>query len=200
MIQLFQRLIPKRKSPLFRWAFLFMAEPSNLTTYTKFEIDKWPFSPAFQDFADFLGLSPDKDSRGINWRYDKKTADKMQKIYVWGMIKAKTNDHEKIKEIVYNLQRKIGTNWEGKTLIDRLWQHTMFDAQFKKEVEKLYEQIETKEEEKKEEPIKVERPEKGIPAKVKPLKKIEKVERAMRNEMEIKQSPVKESKPIPIEI
>ena len=172
----------------------------SLTGFTRFEPDKWPFSPVFQDFADFLGLSPDKDARGVNWRYDQKTADKMQKIYVWGMVKSKTNDHEKIKEMVYNLQRKIGTNWEGKTLVDRLWQHTMFDTQFKKEVDKLYKQIETNEEKKEEEPVKVDRPEKGMPAEAKPLKKIEKIERAMRNPIEVKPTPLKESKPVPIEI
>ena len=174
-----------------------MTEPATLAGHTRFDINEWPFSPAFQDFADFLGLSPDRDAKGINWRYDKKTADKIQKVYIWGMVKAKTNDHEKIKEMVYNLQRKVGINWEGKTLIDRLWQHTMFDTQFKKEVEKLYQQIESKEE-KKEEPIKVERPEKGILAEAKPLKKIEKIERAMRNEIEIKQTPTKEFKSVPI--
>ena len=140
----------------------------SLTSFTRFEPDKWPFSPSFQDFADFLGLSPDKDAKGVNWRFDQKTADKMQKIYVWGMVKSKTNDHEKIKEMVYNLQRKIGTNWEGKTLIDRLWQHTMFDTQFKKEVEKLYKQIESNKEEK-EEPVKVDRPKKGIPKEASPI-------------------------------
>ena len=174
-----------------------MTEPATLAGHTRFDINEWPFSPAFQDFADFLGLSSDRDAKGINWRYDKKTADKIQKVYIWGMVKAKTNDHEKIKEMVYNLQRKVGVNWEGKTLIDRLWQHTMFDTQFKKEVEKLYQQIESKEE-KKEEPIKVERPEKGILAEAKPLKKIEKIERAMRNEIEIKQTPTKEFKSVPI--
>ena len=148
-----------------------MTEPATFAGHTRFDINEWPFSPAFQNFADFLGLSSDRDAKGINWRYDKKTADKIQKIYIWGMVKAKTNDYEKIKEEIYNLQRKIGVNWEGKTLVERLWQHTMFDANFNRQLRSLERKAQEEKENKVEKPRKVSRPTKSIPASSKTIAK-----------------------------
>ena len=156
-------------------------------TFSFQPVNEWPFSPKFQDFADFLGLSPDRDAKGVNWRYDKKTSDKMQQIYTWGMVKAKSVDHDQIKEAVYSLQKKVGLNWVGKILVDRLWQHTTFDAQYKKEVAKLYKQIETTEKKETKEEVKpqVERPEKLAPAESKPMKKIKQTEQSLKNTMDI---------------
>src|SRR3990167_2638520 len=168
----------------------------SVVQYTRIDKDKWPYSPIFQDFADFLGLSAERDAKGMNWRHDQKTIDKIQKIYFWGMVKAQSNDHDKIKEIVYNLQRKVGVNWVGKTLIDRLWQHTIFDTSFKRQIEKLSKQIEAneqKEAKKIEEPVRIERPEKGIPASTKPIKKVKQEHQNFKNTMEIpeiKQKPM----------
>lgn len=147
-------------------------EPTTLTGYTRLDLDSWPINPSFQDFANFLGLTAKKDSKGTYWDFDEKTIDKIKKVYFWGMVKAQTNDHEKIKEAVYDLQRKIGTNWEGKTLVERLWQHTMFDTNFKSAVEKLSKQIEANEQQKKtkEERPKVNRPQKLQPSETKPVK------------------------------
>ena len=183
-----------------------MAEPTSITGYTEFNIGDWPFSPKFQDFSTFLGLSAERDAKGINWRFDEKTSKKIEQIYVWGMLKAKSGDHDEIKKVVFDLQKKVGVNWVGKTLVDRLWQHTMFDTNFKKEIEsfiksKQKEIVEEQEQKEKEMEKKVDdRPQKGIPAPTKKLGKIENVIRSMKNEMEIGESKQEPTKSIPIKI
>ena len=181
-------------------------EPTTLTGYTGFDIGSWPFSPKFQDFATFLGIPAERDAKGTNWRFDEKTSKKIEQIYVWGMMKAKSGEHEDIKKAVFDLQRKVGVNWVGKTLVERLWQHTMFDANFKREIVnfvKSKQKEAVKEQEKKDEDMerKVDnRPQKGIPVPIKKLGRIETIVRSMKNEMEIGESKQEPTKPIPIEI
>ena len=95
---------------------------------TLLSTDEWPYSPKFQDFADFLGLPADHDAKGVNWRYDDRTAKKIEELYTWGRSKANTNDHDQIKLTVKNLTRGLGVNWVGKSLVDRLWQYITMEA------------------------------------------------------------------------
>ena len=85
--------------------------------------NEWPYTPEFQDFANFLGLPSEKDSRGINWRYDDKTAKKIEEVYLWGKNKSEGGDHIRTKLAVKELQKQLGVNWKGKTLVDHLWQY-----------------------------------------------------------------------------
>ena len=96
----------------------------------------WHYNPKFHDFATFLGLN-ERDAKGVNWKADKTTREKMGQVYLWGALKADTDDHQKIKAEIYKLQRAVGINWVGKSLVDRLWQHTVFDQDFKKKLQRV---------------------------------------------------------------
>ncbi len=96
---------------------------------TNIEPNEWPYSPKFHDFANFLGLSGAKDSRGIYWRGDEKTAGKVEEIYKWGQASSGSDDHTRIKTQISKLQRNLGTNMRGKSLIDLLWQYTAMNTQ-----------------------------------------------------------------------
>src|SRR3990167_3801708 len=101
-----------------------MAEPTTLTDQTRFDTNEWPYSIKFQDFATFLGLPANKDSKGIYWRGDYKTAKKIEEIYSWGKSATNSDDHIRVKTAIKTLQRKLGTNMQGKSLVDVLWQYT----------------------------------------------------------------------------
>lgn len=101
---------------------------------TLVENDQWPYNPNFQDFVAFLGLPAEKDSKGTRWNYDQKTAQRIEELYKWGIVKVKSFDHEKVKEVIYNLQKKIGTNWIGKSLVDKLWQYIQFDSNYSQKI------------------------------------------------------------------
>lgn len=114
-----------------------MPEPTNLTGYTKYYSKEWPYNPNFQDFATFLGLPAERDFKGTRWNYDKKTAERIEEIYKWGIVKIGGFDHEKIKKVVYQLQRNVGVNWLGKSLVDRLWQYIQFDSGYNGRLKEL---------------------------------------------------------------
>lgn len=93
------------------------------------KLQEWPYSPRFQEFADFLGLPSNKDSKGIDWRHDEKTAKKIEEIYAWGKNHSKSEDIVDVMLSVRQLQRDLGVNWRGKTLVDHLWGWTQLDTQ-----------------------------------------------------------------------
>lgn len=105
---------------------------------TLLSTDEWPYSPKFQDFADFLGLPADRDAKGVNWRYDDRTAKKIEELYTWGKSKANTDDHDQVKLVVKNLTRGLGVTWVGKSLVDRLWQYVTMEASNPHLSKKLY--------------------------------------------------------------
>ena len=96
---------------------------------TNLKMNEWPYSPKFHDFSSFLGLPAAKDSKGIYWRGDERTAKKMEDIYGWGKAKSKSKDHEDVKLSVKKLQGRIGVNWRGKLLVDKLWEYVRMDTQ-----------------------------------------------------------------------
>lgn len=172
--------------------------------HTIIDMSGWPFNPNFQDFASFLGLPAEKDAKGVNWRFDEKTASKMQQIYLWGMIRSKSNDHDIIKKAIYELQRKVGVNWQGKTLIERLWQHTTFDTNFKKTLEQFIvsqqkAKVKEEQQEQKELQQKAEdRPQKSEISSIKQIGKVDTIIESMTNDMKIKEIKIQKSEPVPI--
>ncbi|MHA2069399.1 MAG: hypothetical protein ACXABY_33985 [Candidatus Thorarchaeota archaeon] len=90
--------------------------------------DKWPYSPKFQEFATFLGVPASKDAKGVNWRYDKKFARKIEDIYKWGKLYSKSEDPLDIMLSVKQLTRELGVSFRGKTLVDHLWGFTQLDS------------------------------------------------------------------------
>jgi len=90
--------------------------------------DDWPNSPKFQEFATFLGLPAEKDARGINWRHDKKTAQKIEEIYAWGKLVSDSEDPVEIMLSVKQAIRDLGVQVRGKTLVDHLWGWTQLDS------------------------------------------------------------------------
>ena len=144
-----------------------------MTINTTFlDTEKWPYDPKFQDFANFLGLSPKRDAIGITWPWGEQIRDKIKEIYLWGKIMSGSADHETIKERVYSLKRSLGTNSLGETLVHELWQYTKFDHSYNRKKEELVEKGIVSEE--KEIPIepKEERPQKAIPAEGRPIKQV----------------------------
>lgn len=117
-------------------------EPQTLTGHTRANVDEWPYSIKFHDFATFLGLPAERDSRGIYWRGDQDTAKKIEQIYSWGRAAAKTDDHVVVKTKVKQLQRHLGTNVVGKSLVDVLWRYTRMNTELnylKEEVDQMEE-------------------------------------------------------------
>lgn len=90
--------------------------------------DEWPYSIKFHEFATFLGLSSDKDAKGVNWRYDKKTAKKIEELYIWGKRKTGSEDPLDIMIAVKQLNRDLGITFRGKKLVDHLWGYTQLDT------------------------------------------------------------------------
>lgn len=106
--------------------------------------DEWPYSPKFQEFATFLGLPAEKDAKGVNWRQDKKMANKMEALYAWGKYRAESEDIVDVMLAVRQLQKDLGVNSRGKTLVDHLWGWTQLDTK----TDKLAKQMERIEKEK----------------------------------------------------
>lgn len=100
-------------------------EPNRVTSANQ---DEWPYSPKFQEFANFLGLPATKDAKGVNWRYDKKTAEKIEELFAWGKDKSGSEDIVDVMLAVRALQRDLGVNWKGKTLVDHLWGFIKLDT------------------------------------------------------------------------
>ena len=105
-----------------------MPDPATLTDHTRLSTDEWPYSPKFQEFATFLGLPADKDSKGINWQHDKKTADKIEQIYAWGKARSKSDDPVDVMIAVKQLTRDLGVTFRGKPLVDHLWGWARLDT------------------------------------------------------------------------
>ena len=102
--------------------------------------DEWPYNIKFQQFATFLGLTTEKDAKGVKWPHGDLMAKKVEDLYLWGKINSNSIDDDDIKKAVFDLQRRIGVNWIGKSLIDKLWQHVKFDTKVKpteKQIESL---------------------------------------------------------------
>ena len=147
----------------------------------------WQYNPKFHDFATFLGLT-ERDAKGVNWKADRKTRQKLEQLYFWGRLKANSTDHEKIKEQVFNLQRSVGVNWTGKLLIDRLHQHTIFDKKFQGAMEKFIafqNQPAKPSKEKKKEDLRAK------PTKSKPVKKVKVKYETFDSDIEIKKVKMK---------
>jgi len=115
--------------------------------------NEWPNSPKFQEFANFLGLTPNRDAKGIDWRYDSKVAKKIEEIYAWGKLRSDSEDPLDIMLEVKRAIRDLGVPYRGKTLVDHLWGWTQLDSKAKgladeavriekeKELYGLYDQI-----------------------------------------------------------
>lgn len=103
---------------------------NNMTDLSKSDLvkDEWPYSPTFQKFATFLGLTATKDAKGVNWRYDRKTADKIEEIFVWGKKKSKSDDPIDVMLMVKKLKGELGVTFEGKKLVDHLWGFVRLDT------------------------------------------------------------------------
>lgn len=97
---------------------------------------KHELDPKLYDFMSFLGLV-EEDAKGIDWSFGRKIGDKLERLYLWGKIKSNSDDHEKIKQALYGLQKKMGINSLGKTLVDEMWRYTMIDTAFQKKAESL---------------------------------------------------------------
>lgn len=135
---------------------------------TRIDTESWPYNPKFQDFCTFLGFGAESDKKGVKWGHDKKTAEKIEEIYLWGRIMAGSADHEAIKETVYGLRQRLGQNWIGETLVDGLWQHIKFDVAYKAKRKALLEKgLASQETEPEEEPK--ETVEKELPASGQPI-------------------------------
>ena len=169
--------------------------------------DEWPYSPLFQDFANFLGLSAIKDGKGVWWGHDQKVKDRIKEIYQWGVVQSESKDMDKVKIKVYELIRSIGTNWTGQTLVEKLWQHLQFDSSYKARIDMLSAQIE---EDKKEEKLQevnqyieereqkvLETPQKATPADGKEVI-VPDSPKGIENKMKIPEAHNKPSEPQPI--
>lgn len=110
-----------------------MAEPNRITSQN----DEWPYSPKFHEFADFLGLPAAKDSKGVYWRGDSKLAKKIEEIYAWGKYASGSEDIVDVMLAVRRLQRDLGINWKGLTLIDHLWGWVQLDTKGQKLTEEI---------------------------------------------------------------
>ena len=98
------------------------------TGRSTFLSEDWSGSPKFREFAIFLGLNPNRDSRGINYKTEKRLADKMEKIYAWGKLKSGSEDAIDIMITVKQAIRDLGVNFRGETLINHLFGFVTLDT------------------------------------------------------------------------
>lgn len=145
-------------------------------------------NPKFHDFLDFLGLV-ERDSKGTVWKVNDRNQKKLERLYTWAAYKAKSSDHDAVKQKLYELKKNIGVNWQGEALVDKLWEHTMFDRNFNRKLEQFVTHQETPKEVKKEPKTVIE---KTKPAEGKPVREIDYKPEVFKNTM-----PVKEAKTPP---
>lgn len=158
----------------------------------------WQMNPRFHDLCSFLGLT-ERDAKGVNWKADEKTRAKLEDLYMWGALRGNTDDHEKIKEQIHKLQRSVGVNWTGKTLVERLWQHTIFDSKFKKAREEYFAKKKALKD-KPEPERKSSGPPKGVPAEGKQVAEVKPTKHVEEKPLDVKINPRREVKSEPIDI
>jgi hypothetical protein len=158
----------------------------------------WQMNPQFHDFCTFLGIA-ERDAKGVNWKADEKTRQKLEDLYMWGALRGNTGDHNKIKEQVHKLQGSVGVNWTGKALVDRLWQHTTFDSKFKKAMDD-YLVYKEKAKQTKTEEKKSDAPRKTKPAGAEPIKKVKPEKKKKEEPLKVIERPRGELKVEPLEI
>lgn len=147
-----------------------------MTTQTDISGNDWPYNPNFQDFATFLGLPVERDFKGTKWNHDQKTAKKIEEIYEYAITKSGELDHNKAKKNIYELIKKIGVNWTGELLVNKIWQHIQFDSTYKSKVKEMVEKAKVKEDKNKDYLVFEKskellfKPEKGIPSETKEVK------------------------------
>lgn len=89
-------------------------------------LDEWPYSPKFQKFAHFLGLSAEKDAKGVF--FDRRLGKKLEELYVWAKKRTGSEDDLDIYTAVKQLQMDLGYTERGESLIHRLWQYIQLDS------------------------------------------------------------------------
>lgn len=153
-----------------------------------YEID-----PRFHEFANFLGLKT-RDAKGTNLKYDTRTLDKLKEVYKWAVVMSGSEEPDNVKTKVYELQRKVGVNWVGETLIGKLWQSVQLDSKYRNKVEKLSEK---KEKKIREEPAEDLRSKVG---KQEPIKEVKPERREEDKPLEVIERPRGQLKKEPLEI
>ena len=146
-------------------------------------------NPQMHDLLNFFGLIQ-HDAKGMHWDIDEKVSKKLERLYIWAAYKSKSSDYEEIKNKLYDLQRNVGVNWTGRLLVDKLWQHTMFDSKFNSQLDKFVDHVQTQVKNQPEE-IRREVVTKASPAKATPVKDTGYKPEAYKNTMGIGTTKIK---------
>lgn len=90
--------------------------------------DKWPFSPEFKKFCEFLGISAERDGKGVNWQHDNRTVNKLKSVYEWGKKRAGNEDIVDIMYSIRQLQRQLGGKWDGLPALNQLYGYSILET------------------------------------------------------------------------
>ena len=89
--------------------------------------EEWPYSPEFKKFAEFLGITAERDSKGINWQHNDKTVNKIKTVWEWAKKKAGNEDIIDIMYQVRQYQRQLGGQREGLEALNKIYGYSILE-------------------------------------------------------------------------
>lgn len=157
---------------------------------------EWDMSPQFHDFLNFMDLI-ERDSKGVYINIDRRRADKIKDVYLWGLLNS-NQTHEGALKKINDFKRTKGANQTGERLVKMILDHIAFDLRFQKQLENLSKVESPK---KQTEESSFDKPEKSDVGESKPISdEGDSVDRLQfKNTEKIKQGSKVEVKSVPIE-
>ena len=89
--------------------------------------EEWPYSPEFKKFAEFLGITAQRDGKGVNWQHDDRTVNKIKTVYEWAKKKSGNEDIVDIMYQVRQYQRQLGGQREGLEALNKIYGYSILE-------------------------------------------------------------------------
>ena len=104
-------------------------------------LGEWPFSPEFKKFAEFLGITAERHSKGVNWQHDDRTVNKIKTVYEWAKKRIGNDDIVDIMYQVRQCQRELGGQREGLEALNKMYGYSILEEK-KEDLTKQQTQVE----------------------------------------------------------
>lgn len=88
----------------------------------------WTQNEKFWKFAQLMGITSQKDSLGISFTEDWRTAKRLEEVYAYGKIKSGSDDPVQAAWAIKDVTRRLGITHRGEQLVDKLWQYVRLSS------------------------------------------------------------------------